>query len=186
VQNFGKWIARNSPFELPLGTSLRAIRCCLANLLREKQKRLICMMPSSLEFLKIVVVDDDPMIRTVVGRCLTHFGASVTLCEEAAGGMRAIEQVRPHAVLLDLVMPGHDGFYLLHQINAFGHTHNWRPGVVVITGLRDPDLEQELKQTGASYLPKPFTPVSLFRAVQEASQPLSLSEKQLACVPNLV
>ena len=155
-------------------------------LLREKQKPLISMLPSSLESLKIVVVDDDPMIRTVVGRCLTHFGASVTLCEEAAGGMRAIEQVRPHAVLLDLIMPGQDGFYLLDRIRAFGHTHSWRPGVVVITGLRDPDLELELKQSGASYLPKPFTPVNLFRAVHEASQPLSLFEKQLACVPNPV
>jgi CheY-like chemotaxis protein len=149
-----------------------------------KQKRLTSMLPSSLESLKIVVVDDDPMIRIVVGRCLTHFGASVTLCEEAAGGMRAIEQVRPHAVLLDLVMPGQDGFYLLERIKAFGDSHQWRPGVVVITGLRDPDLERELNQLGASYLAKPFTPVNLFRAVQEASQPLSLSQKHLACVPN--
>jgi len=144
------------------------------------------MLLGSLDSLKIVVVDDDPMIRTVVGRCLTHFGASVTLCEEAAGGMRAIEQVRPHAVLLDLIMPGQDGFYLLDRINAFSDTHQWRPGVVVITGMRDPDLEQELKQVGASYLPKPFTPVNLIRAVHEAAQPLPLSEKQLACVPNPV
>jgi CheY-like chemotaxis protein len=144
------------------------------------------MLPGSLESLKIVVVDDDPMIRIVVGRCLTHFGASVTLCEEAAGGMRAIEQVHPHAVLLDLIMPGHDGFYLLDRIRAFGYSQHWRPGVVVITGLRDPDLEQELKQFGASYLPKPFTPVNLFRAVQEAAQPLSLSEKHFACAPNAV
>jgi CheY-like chemotaxis protein len=144
------------------------------------------MLPGSLESLKIVVVDDDPMIRTVVGRCLTHFGASVTLCEEAAGGMRAIDQVRPHAVLLDLIMPGLDGFYLLDRIKAFGDIHQWRPGVVVITGLRDPDLEQELKQFGASYLPKPFTPVNLFCAVHEAAQPLSLSEKQLASVPTPV
>jgi hypothetical protein len=54
----------------------------------------------------------------------------------------------------------------------------------VITGLRDPELERELEQSGATYLPKPFTPLNLFRAVHEASQPLSLSEKSLACVPN--
>jgi len=142
------------------------------------------MLPSSLESLKIVVVDDDPMIRSIVGRCLTHFGASVTLCEEAAGGMRAIEESRPHAVLLDLIMPGQDGFYLLNQIKAFGDTHQWRPGVVVITGLRDSELQKQLEQSGVIHLPKPFTPRELFRAVQEASQPLSLSEKHLACVPN--
>jgi CheY-like chemotaxis protein len=142
------------------------------------------MSPSGLDSMKVVVVDDDPMIRAIVGRCLTHFGASVTLCEDAAGGMRAIEQMRPHAVLLDLIMPGPDGFYLLKQIKAFGEDHQSRPRVIVITGLRDTDLEQELEQSGVSYLPKPFTPRGLFQAVQQASKPLSLSEKQLECAPN--
>jgi CheY-like chemotaxis protein len=144
------------------------------------------MLPGSLGSLQIVVVDDDPMIRTVVGRCLSHFGASVTLCEDAAGGMRAIEQVRPHAVLLDLIMPGQDGFYLLRRIKAFADTHKWRVGVVVITGLRDLELERELEQSGVTYLPKPFTPRELFDAVCQAAQPFSLSDKHLAWVPNTV
>jgi CheY-like chemotaxis protein len=143
-------------------------------------------LPSSLESVKVVVVDDDAMIRSIVGRCLTHFGASVTLCEEAAGGMRAIEESRPHAVLLDLIMPGQDGFHLLDQIKAIRDTHEGRPGIVVITGLRDSDLQQQLERCGMIYLPKPFTPRDLFSAVYEASQPLSLSEKHLACVPNVV
>ena len=142
------------------------------------------MLSASLGSLKIVVVDDDPMIRTLVGGCLTYFGASVTLCEDAAGGMRAIERVRPHAVLVDLIMPGQDGFYLLGRINAFGDAQKWRPGVVVITGLRDSELEKELEQSGVNYLPKPFTPRDLFDAVYQVSQPFSLTEKHLASVPN--
>lgn len=92
--------------------------------------------------------------------------------------------MRPHAVLLDLVMPGQDGFYLLERIKVFGDNHQWRPRVVVITGLRGPDLERELEQSGVCYLPKPFTPRGLFQAVQQASQPLSLSEKHFECMPN--
>ena len=144
------------------------------------------MLPGSLGSLNIVVVDDDPMIRTVVGRCLSHFGASVTLCEDAAGGMRAIERVRPHAVLLDLIMPGHDGFYLLRKIKVFADTHNWRGRIVVITGLRDPDLEHELEQSGVAYLPKPFSPRELFNAVCQGPEPFSLSAKHLAWLPNAV
>jgi CheY-like chemotaxis protein len=144
------------------------------------------MLPGSLKSLKIVVVDDDPMIRTIVGRCLIHFGASVTLCEDAAGGMRAIEELRPHAVLLDLIMPEQDGFYLLRRIKAFESMHKWRAGIVVITGLRDSELEQELEQSGVTYLPKPFIPRDLFNAVHKASLPFSLSEKRLASVPNAV
>jgi CheY-like chemotaxis protein len=140
------------------------------------------MLPGSLGSLKIVVVDDDPMIRTVVGRCLIHFGASVTLCEDAAEGMQAIEQVRPDTVLVDLIMPEQDGFYLLRRIRAFESIHNWRAGIVVITGLRDSELEQELEQSGVTYLPKPFTPRDLFNSVRQASLP----ETQLASMPNAV
>ena len=145
-----------------------------------KRDRPTGMLPGSLASLKIVVVDDDPMIRTVVGRCVTHFGASVTLCEDAAEGMQAIGQVRPHAVLLDLIMPAQDGFSLLRQIRAFENIHNWRTGIVVITGVRDSGLEQELEQSGVTYLPKPFTPQDLFKAIRQVVQPLSLFENRLA------
>jgi CheY-like chemotaxis protein len=126
------------------------------------------------------------MIRTVVGRCVTHFGASVTLCEDAAEGMQAIAQVRPHAVLLDLIMPAQDGFSLLRRIKAFEEIHHWRTGVVVITGVRDLGLEQELEQSGANYLPKPFTPRDLLKAIQQVVQSFPLSEKRFVSMQNAI
>jgi CheY-like chemotaxis protein len=144
------------------------------------------MLPGSLAPVKVVVVDDDPMIRMVVGRCLTHFGATATLCESAASGIQAVQQIRPQVVLVDLIMPERDGFYLLRQIKAFADTHNWRGGIVVITGVRDPELEQELERAGVTYLPKPFTPRDLFDAVRQAMQPFSLREKELESLPNAV
>jgi CheY-like chemotaxis protein len=144
------------------------------------------MSPGSLAGFKTVVVDDDPMIRTVVGRCLMHFGASVTLCEDAAGGMQAIEELRPHAVLLDIVMPEPDGFYLLRQLKAFERIQHWYTGIIVITGLRDSELVEELEQSGVTYLPKPFSPGELYNAVQQASLPFSLSEKRLTSLSNAV
>ena len=144
------------------------------------------MLPGSLASLKVVVVDDDPMIRMVVGRCLTHFGASATLCENAISGIQAVQQVRPQVVLADIVMPGQDGFYLLRQIKAFADTHNWRGGIVVITGERDRQLEQALEQAGVVYLPKPFTPRGLFDAVRQAMEPFPLCENQLASASNAV
>jgi CheY-like chemotaxis protein len=140
------------------------------------------MLPGSLGNLKIIVVDDDPMIRTVVSRCLTHFGASVTLCEDAQRGIQAVQELRPEVVLVDLIMPDQDGFYLLRQLKTFEHIHNWRGGIVVITGVRDPELEIELEQAGLTYLAKPFTPRDLFDAVRKALEPLPLSEKHLSAV----
>ena len=144
------------------------------------------MLPGSLASLKVVVVDDDPMIRMVVGRCLAHFGASATLCEDAVSGIQAVQQVRPQVVLADIIMPGQDGFYLLRQIKAFADTHNWRAGIVVITGVRDQELEEALQKAGVVYLPKPFTPRDLFDAVRQAMEPFSLCENQLASTSNAV
>jgi CheY-like chemotaxis protein len=144
------------------------------------------MLPGSLASLKVVVVDDDPMIRIVVGRCLTHFGATATLCENAFSGIQAIQQIRPQVVLADLIMPEQDGFYLLRQIKAFEDTHKWRAGIVVITGVRDSELEQELERAGVTYLAKPFTPRDLFDAVRQAMQPFSLREKELESLRNAV
>ena len=144
------------------------------------------MSPGSLASLKVVVVDDDPMILMVVGRCLTHLGASVTLCENAVLGIQAVQQVRPQVVLADIIMPGQDGFYLLRQIRAFADTHNWRAGIVVITGVHDRELERELEQAGVVYLPKPFTPRGLFDAVRQAMEPFSLCENGLGSAPNAV
>jgi CheY-like chemotaxis protein len=126
------------------------------------------------------------MIRIVVGRCLTHFGATATLCENAFSGIQAIQQIRPQVVLADLIMPEQDGFYLLRQIKAFEDTHKWRAGIVVITGVRDPELEQELERAGVTYLAKPFTPRDLFDAVRQAMQPFSLREKELESLRNAV
>jgi CheY-like chemotaxis protein len=156
--------------------------CAVGELLQENDD----MLPGSLASLKVVVVDDDPMIRMVVGRCLAHFGASATLCEDAVSGIQAVQQVRPQVVLADIIMPGQDGFYLLRQIKAFADTHNWRPGIVVITGVRDRELEQTLQQAGVVYLPKPFTPRDLFDAVRQAMEPFSLCENQLASASNAV
>jgi CheY-like chemotaxis protein len=74
------------------------------------------MVSGSLELLKIVVVDDDPHIRELIARCLALFGASVTLCENAFQGIIAIEKTRPDVALIDIMMPGRNGFELLNQI----------------------------------------------------------------------
>lgn len=135
--------------------------------------------------MKIVVVDDDPHIRDIVGRCLVLFGASVTLCEGAFEGIRAVEKIRPDVVLVDLVMPGRDGFDLLDRIRSLGLKRGGDTPVIVITGLRDPDLETAIRQAGCAYLAKPFTPTKLFNSITQALDPLSPLERRFAAFPPL-
>jgi CheY-like chemotaxis protein len=144
------------------------------------------MLSRSLESLRIVVVDDDPQIREIVGRCLILFGASVILCEDAAAAVTTIKQTRPDVVLVDLIMPDRDGLYLLHQIRSWGTADGGDVPAVVITGLGDPSLEKELREAGFGYLAKPFAPIKLFNSITEVLDPVPSLERHLAPFPMVV
>ncbi|HEY4783462.1 MAG TPA: response regulator [Chthoniobacterales bacterium] len=132
------------------------------------------MVSRSSEPLRIVVVYDDPQIREVVGRCLVLFGASITLCKDVFAAVEAIKRVRPDVVLVDLIMPGRDGFDLIDQIRSWGTDPGGDVPVIVTTGLRDPVLESKVRKDGFAYLAKPFTPIKLFNSITEALGSLPL------------
>ena len=144
------------------------------------------MLSRSLESLRIVVVDDDPQIREIVGRCLILFGASIILCEDAAAAVTTIKQTRPDVVLVDLIMPDRDGLYLLQQIRSWGTADGGDVPAVVITGLGDPSLENELREAGFGYLAKPFAPIKLFNSITEVLDPVRSLERHLAPFPMVV
>jgi CheY-like chemotaxis protein len=135
------------------------------------------MVLGSLEPLKIVVVDDDPLIRELIARCLALFGASVTLCENAFQGIIAVEEVRPDIALIDILMPGRNGLELMSQIRELEPEQGGKVQIIVTTGLRDPDLESEIQQAGFAYLAKPFTPIQLFNSVSQTLNSFSLPRR---------
>jgi CheY-like chemotaxis protein len=137
------------------------------------------MVSRSSEPPRIVVVDDDPQIRDVIGRCLFEVGASVTLCEDAFAALEAIKKVRPDLVLADLVMPGRYGLDLLYQIRSLGAEHVGDVPAIIITGLRDPDLESEISKGGFGYLAKPFTPIKLLNMIIQALGLLPATKRTL-------
>ena len=125
------------------------------------------MVSSNFEQLKVLVVDDDPMLLNLIGRCLMINGAAPTLCENAYDGIREAENVRPDVILVDLVMPGRDGFAFLHDLRELGPGCGGDTPVVVITGAGDPEVEAAVREAGAGYLSKPFTPVALFNSIAQ-------------------
>jgi CheY-like chemotaxis protein len=143
------------------------------------------MVSRSSEPPRIVVVDDDPQIREVVGRCLIEFGASVTLCEDAFAAIKVIKKVRPDVVLADLVMPGRYGLDLLYQIRSWGAERGGDVPGIIITGLRDQDLENEIRKGGFGYLAKPFTPNKLLGAIIHALGLLPPPKRPLVASPLL-
>ena len=63
----------------------------------------------------ILVVDDEPDIRTLVQEILEDEGHAVTTAEDGASARRALRERRPDLILLDIWMPDLDGISLLKE-----------------------------------------------------------------------
>ena len=99
------------------------------------------------ESTRILVVDDDPQFRHLVRLVLRH-AKDFAFVGEAADGQEGVEQaeaLRPDVVLLDLMMPGMDGFHALPLIRRA----NPDTAVIVLTAL-DADEAAEGMLLGAS------------------------------------
>jgi len=65
---------------------------------------------------KVMVIDDDPVALELMEATLSGMGASAVSFRDGRQALREIEQQRPDAIILDLMMPGVDGFAVLHAL----------------------------------------------------------------------
>jgi CheY-like chemotaxis protein len=111
----------------------------------------------------VLVVDDEPDVRLVARVILNSAGYDVV---EASSGEEALaaldEPLRPDVVLLDVRMPGIDGWEVLRRVRA--HPELGRVPVVVFTAHADPDAGVDYEH----FLMKPFKPAELIDAIAHA------------------
>ena len=126
---------------------------------------------------QILVVDDDPDIRTILADRLAARGYEVT---EAGDGLRAIEiatREPPDLILLDLDLPGADGFAVLDRLRQ----ESAPPTVVVITAFASIEKAVDAMRRGAyDFIPKPFSPGHIELVVQKALERAQLREENRA------
>jgi DNA-binding response OmpR family regulator len=110
----------------------------------------------------ILVVDDDPSIRSLVCDSLAFEGYEVQTAEDGFAALRAIEAQRPDCVLLDVMMPGLDGHQVLQRIRAAEDGPNLP--VVMLTAAADDANAWQAWTEGVDYfLAKPFDAEELLR-----------------------
>ncbi|MCA9979219.1 MAG: response regulator [Anaerolineales bacterium] len=101
---------------------------------------------------RILVVDDDRIIRELLGRYLVRQGFEVWLAENGYEALDIVRQVRPDAIILDIFMPGMDGWEVLARLKQDPHTAD----VPVILASVDDDQKHGFALGAADYLLKPF------------------------------
>ena len=116
--------------------------------------------------MKLLIVDDHPVVRDGLAALLRQSGPEVTVLL-AEGGSHGLALADGHPdldlVVLDLAMPGSDGFATLHE---FGRLQPQLP-VVVVSSSEDPrDVRRALASGALGYIPKSAPPRTILAAVQ--------------------
>lgn len=116
---------------------------------------------------RVVIVDDDPFVRTMLANCLES-ARGLTVCGSYQSGADAVEALdadRPDVALVDVVMPGLDGPETTRRLRAASP----RTQVLALTSLTDPAAASAMLNAGAlGFLPKDLAPEAIIHAVQTA------------------
>jgi CheY-like chemotaxis protein len=114
---------------------------------------------------KVLVVDDDPVVRKSFDRVLTSKGYAVITAESGEEALRKLNQEKYDIVYTDVRMPGMSGLDVAEQVKA---RQPWTP-VVIITGYGTDAAEARAKAAGVSgFVHKPLSPEMIEGSARDA------------------
>jgi two-component system response regulator ResD len=131
---------------------------------------------------RVLVVDDEPMVRDVLSRYLERGGFEVEAAADGEGALAAFEARPPDLVLLDLMLPRVDGFEVFRRIRARGDS----PVIMITARGQTTDRIVGLEMGADDYVSKPFSPAEVgARARSVLRRSASLPEGAAASEPLL-
>lgn len=118
--------------------------------------------------LRVLLVDDDPLTLTVVGRVLAAAGHETLKLASGFGFAVALRRYRPDVVLLDIKMPGLGGAGALRVSREL--ESGVQPKIILHSGLSTAELEALAAELEVhAYLSKPASPQAILAAVEPAA-----------------
>jgi len=108
--------------------------------------------PGVLSGVKVLVIDDDPIVRELVERVLGSWGVAVIGAADGAEGLRLVFSKRPDLVVLEIDLPSMDGWQLLGRIRELGEM----PILMLTAKGQELDKVRALRGGADDYLTKPF------------------------------
>ncbi|MFC5344303.1 response regulator transcription factor [Brevundimonas staleyi] len=124
---------------------------------------------------RILVVEDDVLIRDAVDVILSQIGHQITAVGTGELAVAQIGRVYPHLVLLDVKLPRMSGVDTLRAIRKEGY----RMPILMLTGDRSAETVRDVMNSGGNgYILKPFEPAQLVRRVTTALRDVTVQDSR--------
>jgi DNA-binding response OmpR family regulator len=124
---------------------------------------------------KVLIIEDDPRIRRVVTMTLRREGLEVTEAESGEAGLAQLAEREFDVVLLDLMLPGQDGFEVCRAIRRTSNTP-----VIMVTARSDShDVVAGLEAGADDYVSKPFVPKELSARIRALTRRTRVPEPRV-------
>jgi DNA-binding response OmpR family regulator len=112
----------------------------------------------------IVVVDDDKEIREIITFALGHNGFEVAAASNGAQLQNLLAVRVPDLILLDVMMPGQDGYQIFYRLRTDPLTRH--VPVIIMTAHAEDIYARISHDLGAAHLTKPFHPLAMVEKVK--------------------
>jgi two-component system alkaline phosphatase synthesis response regulator PhoP len=115
---------------------------------------------------KILVIEDDPATSRLVDYSLRHEGYQVITASNGLEGVRKALSESPDLVILDVMLPGMDGFEICHRLRSEPTTAHL-PILMFSAKAQEIDKETGIKVGADDYLTKPAAPAEIVSRVEK-------------------
>jgi DNA-binding response OmpR family regulator len=124
----------------------------------------------------VLLVDDDPTLLSVLGRRVTRAGFDTRTASSGWAALKHLEESWPALLVVDLMMPGMDGFELCRRVKQLADLP-----IIVLSAVDDPGAKvSALELYAEDYVTKPFDPDELVARIQRVLRRAAIGSPQLS------
>jgi CheY-like chemotaxis protein len=115
---------------------------------------------------RVLVIEDSASVRRLIEVCLRALDIDLGAAEDGIQGLEDARHYIPDVIVLDVGLPGMDGWEVLRHLRADDSTRGIR--VLVLTAHAQPEVAEQAAQGGADdFMTKPFRPIELRERIEK-------------------
>lgn len=112
------------------------------------------------------MIEDSASVRRLIEVCLRVLDIELTAAEDGLRGLDVAREITPDVIVLDVGLPGMDGWEVLRHLRAGDGTRDIR--VLVLTAHAQPEVAEQAAEGGADdFMTKPFRPMELRERIEK-------------------